>query len=58
MAMMILAMISSTRRKRKPENIGSWAISSEMPTVYTLVGEKEKLIISTMAEQATPVIRS
>ena len=46
------------KRNKKPENIGSSAISSEMPTVYTLVGEKEKLIISIIAEQAIPVIRS
>ena len=56
--LMMLAMISNTRRNRNPENIGNWAISSEIPTVYTLVGENEKLIISTMAEQATPVIKS
>ena len=49
---------SRIKRNRKPENIGSSAISSEIPTVYTLVGENEKLIISIIAEQAMPVIRS
>ena len=48
---------SRIKRNRKPENIGSSAISSEIPTVYTLVGENEKLIISIIAEQAMPVIR-